>query len=157
MVFDVSNNTPPNLIGFSLAFLSMLMFGSSVLSIRYSNNYNLLPFSSFIIRMLCLGFLSFIILIYSYFTFQINTVLPLNDTYPIWIYSFLVGLFQAIGVFCVNQALLYSNTALCIAIFGSNSIVVFILGVLFQNYIPSLIKIIGMSITIISCFILTIL
>jgi hypothetical protein len=61
------------------------------------------------------------------------------------------GLLQAVGVFGINQALAGPFTAICISIFGSNSVVVLLLTAAVQEEFPPVSVMSGMVITVVGC------
>lgn len=140
------------LIGLIWAVCACASFGCAIICIRIGALGGLAPASAFTARMLSIGGLGAVFLTCSILTGGLqNTLLPLDQRFPVWILCFFIGLLQAVGTYGVNKALDYPITGICIAIFGSNAVVVLICAAIQQQQLPNYQKLIGMFISLVSC------
>lgn len=140
------------LTGIFWAACACVGFGSSVICIRASYMGNLDGTSSFTARVLAIGVCGLVFLAISFATggFE-RTMLPLSERAWVWAICIVAGIFQAWGVYGVNKALAYPITGVCIAIFGSFSIVVLVCKAIELQTLPNHQKLFGMAVSIASC------
>merc|ERR1719161_1782591 len=81
-----------------------------------------------------------------------HSMLPIGaGNLAIWAAGVGCGFLQAVGLFCVNKALCGPFTGVCIAIFGSNSVVVLGLTALILERVPAPPRLAGMALTVFGC------
>jgi hypothetical protein len=152
VVSDDSNGGTSMLIGLIWAVCACVSFGGAVICIRIGALGGLAPTSAFTGRMVGIGGLGAVFFAYSILSGGLqDTLLPLDQHYSVWILCFFIGLLQAYGTYGVNKALEYPMTGVCIAIFGSFSVVVLVCTAIQDRELPNDQKLIGMLISLVSC------
>jgi drug/metabolite transporter (DMT)-like permease len=149
---DESVGAAGMLVGLLWAVFASISFGGSVICIRIGGMGGLHPESAFTSRMLGIGVMGVMFFAYSIFSGGLqDTLLPLDQYYSLWVLCLFIGLLQAFGTFGVGKALMYPLTGVCIAIWGSFSVVVLICSAIQDQRLPSDQKLIGMFISLVSC------
>jgi drug/metabolite transporter (DMT)-like permease len=124
------------------SLIAMLLFACAAIAINQSASLGFSPLSSFVIRCQGIGLATLIhSLLFAPGRYHISC------EFTLW--CLLAAITHDVGIYCVIQALQFPFAGVCVAVWGSNSVVVFVLNAVALHIVPSPLAIVGMSISIV--------